>query len=198
MRNFEFTKPIKRIPTTIWGATTCGLHRAGRLLRAAALMSLLLLASWGNSAYAQCALVCNDDLNVSLPGPSDYCTLEMTADILLEDPSACPGPYTVSLLTLQGLPLASSPYVNASHIGQTLIYSVSEPGGNSCWGTISIEDKLGPEMTGCGDLTMTCLANYKPTLDGGSAPTPTVYDCSGVASFSYTDVINHGTCNFLH
>ncbi len=194
MRNFEFTKPIKCIQMNIWDATTCGLHGGGRLLRAAALMSLLVFASWGHSAFAQCALVCNDDLNVSLPGPSEFCTMEMTADILLEDPSACAGPYTVTLLTLQGLPVPNSPFVNASNIGQTLIYSVGEPGGNSCWGTIKIEDKLGPEITGCGDLTMTCLANYKPTIDGGNAPTPTVSDCSNIVSFSYTDVIDHGTC----
>ncbi len=194
MRNFEFTKPFKHIPTIIWGATTSGLHGVGRLFRAAALMSLLLLAGWGNSAFAQCALVCNDDLNVSLPGPSDGCELEMTADILLEDPNACPGPHTVTLLTLQGLPLASSPFVNASHIGLTFIYSVAEPGGNTCWGTISVEDKLGPEITGCIDRVIPCLSNYKPTIDGGSVPTPTVADCSGVASFSYTDIIDHGNC----
>ncbi|MCF8245779.1 MAG: HYR domain-containing protein [Saprospiraceae bacterium] len=195
MRKFEFTKPIKRIPFILRDASTSGLQGAGRLLRAAALMCLLVFASWGDSAFAQCALVCNDDLNVSLPGPSEYCTLEMTSDILLEDPSACAGPYTISLFTLQGLPLPSSPYVNASHIGHTYLYSVGEPGGNSCWGTISIEDKLGPQITMCSNHTITCLSNYKPTTDGGNVPTPTVYDCSGVASFSYTDVIDHGTCN---
>lgn len=195
MRKFEFTKPITSAPSTFWGATTSGLQAAGRLSKAALLVCLLVFASWGDSAFAQCALVCNDDLNVSLPGPSEYCTIEMTADILLEDPAACAGPYTISLFTLAGLPLPSSPYVNQSHIGHTYIYSVAEPGGNSCWGTISIEDKLGPEITVCADLTMTCLANYKPTVDGGSAPTPTVYDCSGVASFSYTDQIVHGTCS---
>lgn len=195
MRKFEFTKPIKRILTTTGGATTSGMQGAVRLSKAAALMCLLMFASWGDSAFAQCALVCNDDLNVSLPGPSDYCTLEMTPDILLEDPSACAGPYTISLFTLQGIPLPSSPYVNANHIGQTLMYSVGEPGGNSCWGTLSIEDKLGPQITNCGNQTMTCLSNYKPTIDGGNAVTPTVYDCSGVASLNYTDVIDHGTCS---
>ncbi|MBI1227845.1 MAG: HYR domain-containing protein [Bacteroidetes bacterium] len=195
MRKFEFTKPIKRIPTTFWDATASGMQDAGRLFRAAALLCLLVFANWGDRAFAQCALVCNDDLNVSLPGPSEYCTLEMTADILLEDPSACAGPYTISLFSLQGVPLPSTPYVNSSYIGQTLLYSVGEPGGNSCWGTLSVEDKLGPEITGCADLTMTCLSNYKPTIDGGNAPTPTVYDCSGTPSFSYTDNIVHGTCN---
>lgn len=194
MRDFEFTKPIKRIPTTIWGATTSGSLGMGRLLRAAMLAAMLLLAGWGNSAYAQCALVCNDDLNVSLPGPSDNCALELTVDILLEDPTSCPGPFTVTIMSLQGIPLPSSPYVNETHIGHSYIYSVAESGGNSCWGTLSIEDKLGPEITNCGDHVIPCLRNYKPTSDGGSVPTPTVDDCSGVASFSYTDVIDHGTC----
>jgi len=192
MRKFEFTKHSERTATSVGYATSNRLQAVGRL---ALLLALLVFANWGNRAFAQCALVCNDDLNVSLPGPSETCTLEMTADILLEDPSACAGPYTIELMSLQGLPLPSSPYVNASYIGQTLIYSVSEPGGNSCWGTLTVEDKLGPEIIGCADLTMTCLSNYKPTIDGGNAPTPTVADCSGVASFSYTDIIDHGTCN---
>lgn len=195
MRKIEFTKPNMHIPTVNWGATTSGLQGVGRLFKAAVLTSLLVLASWGNGAFAQCALVCNDDLNVSLPGPSDFCTLEMTADILLEDPSACPGPYTITILTLQGFPLPSSPYVNENYIGQTFIYSVEEPGGNNCWGTLSVEDKLGPEISNCVDRTITCLSNYKPTIGGGNVPTPGVDDCSDVASFSYTDLVTHGTCN---
>ncbi|MCC6724215.1 MAG: HYR domain-containing protein [Saprospiraceae bacterium] len=182
MRDFEFTKPIKRT-------------LAGVLSQATLLAGLLLLAGWGNRAYAQCALVCNDDLNVSLPGPSDNCELELTVDIVLEDPASCAGPFTVTLMNLQGIPLPSSPYVNETHIGHSYMYSVAEPGGNSCWGTLNVEDKLGPEITNCGDHVIPCLRNYKPTSDGGSVPTPLVDDCSGVASFSYTDVIDHGTCN---
>ncbi len=182
MRDFELTKPNKRT-------------LASAFYRAVLLAGVLLLAGWGNRAYAQCALVCNDDLNVSLPGPSDNCELELTVDILLEDPNACVGPYTVTLMTLQGLPLPNSPYLNETNIGHTYMYSVAEPGGNSCWGTLNVEDKLGPEITNCGDHIIPCLRNYKPTIDGGSVPTPSVADCSGVASFSYTDLIDHGTCN---
>ncbi|MBI5914970.1 MAG: HYR domain-containing protein [Bacteroidetes bacterium] len=195
MRKFEFTKQPKHIPDKSWGGTTSGQHGAGRFLRAFGLMCLLLLAGWSNRASAQCALVCNDALNVSLPGPSAGCELEVTVDMVLEDPTACQLPMVVTLMTLQGLPLPTSPVVNASHIGMTFIYSVEETNsGNSCWGTLKVEDKLGPEITGCNDIVLTCLANYKPTIDGGNAPTPNVDDCSTVLNFSYTDIIDHGNC----
>nr|MCU0348656.1 HYR domain-containing protein [Saprospiraceae bacterium] len=195
MREFEFTKPFERIPTTIWGAITSGPLVATRLVRAVALMGLLLLAGWGNTANAQCALVCNGDLNVSLPGPGDGCELELTADILLEDPTSCAGVHTITIMSLQGFPIASSPFVDETHVGESFLYSVAEPGGNSCWGTLSVEDKLGPVISGCVDRVIPCLSNYKPTTDGGLVPAPTVSDCSGVASFSYTDIIDHGTCS---
>lgn len=197
MRKFEFTTEATPAPAPIGlGGSTSGRKTSGRMLRALGLFCLLLLANFENKLFAQCSLVCNDDLNVSLPGPSEDCELTIDISMVLEGQQYCNGPFEVSILTAQGLEIPTSPIVNASHIGQTFIYSVEETSsGNSCWGTISIEDKLGPQITGCNDIMLPCLSNYLPTVAGGHAPTPSVSDCSDVANFSYTDIITHGTCN---
>lgn len=196
MRKFEFTKHIKTVLAKAGNGTTSRPRKAGRFWEVAALTCLLLLAGLSNQTLAQCALVCNDDVNISLPGPNSNCELEVTVDMVLEDPQSCSAPLEVTLMTMQGLPLPTSPTVNANHIGQTFIYSVKElNSGNSCWGTIKVEDKLGPSITGCADLTLTCLADYLPTTDGGDAPAPGFDDCSDIASISYSDIVSHGNCS---
>lgn len=192
MRKFEFTIQTQ---TDISG-TTSRWQKAERSVKTFGLMCLMLLAGWGNQAFSQCALVCNDAVNISLPGPADNCQLEVTVDMVLEDPPSCQNPLEVTIMTMQGNQIPTSPTVNASHIGQTFIYSVKEPSsGNSCWGTIKVEDKLGPQITNCGDKMMPCLADYRPTSDGGDVPAPTFADCSQIANISYTDIITHGNCN---
>ncbi|HFA50819.1 MAG TPA: HYR domain-containing protein [Bacteroidetes bacterium] len=188
MRRVEFTIQTQNHSSGRW-------RNSSRLLRAFGFVALLFITNWGTSAFAQCALVCNDDVNVSLPGTNANCTVEVLVDMVLEDPTSCNAPMEVTLMNLQGTPLPSSPYLNASHIGETFIYSVTElNSGNSCWGTITVEDKLGPNIDGCVDLTLPCVLNYKPTIDGGDAPTPLFTDCSGVLSSNYSDVISTNNC----
>ncbi len=194
MRNFEFTNQTYTAPDKTGGGTSWP-KNVGRFVKASAILCLLLLAGWSNRAEAQCALVCNDNVNVSLPGPNANCQLTITVDMVLEDLPSCSNPLVVTIMTLQGIPLPTSPTVNASHIGQSFIYSVKETtSGNSCWGTIKVEDKLAPQITGCSDIMLTCLADYRPTTDGGNAPAPTFADCSNIASISYQDIVNQGTC----
>jgi len=188
MRSIEFT-----IETLKRGKQ--GKQAMSRLIKGFSLVCLLLITNWGNQANAQCALVCNDDVNVSLPGTNVGCTVEVTIDMVLEDPQSCNAPMEVTLMTVQGVPLPNSPFIDASNIGQTYIYSVEETtSGNSCWGTISVEDKLGPNIDGCGDLNFPCITDYKPTIDGGDAPSPDFSDCSGVMSMDYSDVILPNNC----
>ncbi|MEO1258478.1 MAG: HYR domain-containing protein [Bacteroidota bacterium] len=189
MRRIEFTIQTQNYES--------GKRRRGNslLLRTLSLVCLLLISNWGFEAYAQCALVCNDDENVSLPGTNVQCTVEITVDMVLEDPGSCNAPLQVDLMNIQGQPLPSSPYLNASHIGQSFIYSVTElNSGNSCWGTLSVEDKLGPNIDNCDDMVMPCVESYLPTMDGGDAPTPDFSDCSGLLTMDYTDVITQNNC----
>ncbi|HHM20998.1 MAG TPA: T9SS type A sorting domain-containing protein [Bacteroidetes bacterium] len=189
MRRIEFTIQTQNFGSGIAGKST---HRFWRMLT---LLCLLLMTSRGFEANAQCALVCNDDVNVSLPGTNVACTVEVAIDMVLEDPASCNAPLQVDLMTIQGQPLPGSPFLDASHIGQVFIYSVTELlSGNSCWGTITVEDKLGPNINNCGNLTLPCVIDYRPDMEGGDAPTPDFSDCSGVMSMEYTDNVLPNNC----
>lgn len=186
MRRIEFTFPTQNRSNT---------KAVKQLLRTFGLMCLLLLAGWANRAEAQCALVCNDGVNVSLPGTNNNCQVTVTIDMVLEDQASCGNPLQVSIMNLQGQPIPTSPTVNASHIGLTLLYSVTEvPTGNSCWGTLKVEDKLGPNISGCGDIMLPCIANSDPTINGGNAPTPLFSDCSAIQSKNYSDILSTYNC----
>ncbi|GIV30786.1 MAG: hypothetical protein KatS3mg029_0137 [Saprospiraceae bacterium] len=157
---------------------------------------VILLTSMGTRTYAQCAMACNDDVNVSLPGTADDCEMEVTYDMLLEGSTTCAGPFQVTIMNLQGFPIPTSPVVNASHIGKTYIYSVRDlPSGNNCWGTLKVEDKLGPDIYHCDDMTFPCLVDYLPTTEGGDVPAPDIEDCSQIINTSFQDNITLGNCN---
>ena len=84
------------------------------------------------------AIACNDNIQVSL---DDDCSVELTCDMALEDPE---GVYMVTLLTGAGVPTGSN-VLDASHIGQTVDFKVTSLGdGNTCWGSVTAEDKTGP------------------------------------------------------
>ena len=91
-------------------------------LRVVVLLALLLL--WNEVSFAQCAMVCNDDVNVSLPGPADGCELEITVDLVMEDTSGCANNLSVTVMDEFGFPLPNSPFVDASYAGQSLLYQV--------------------------------------------------------------------------
>lgn len=156
----------------------------------------LFLLGLSQNSQAQCALVCNDDVNVSLPGTNENCGVMITPDMVLEDPTSCNTPLVVLIMNQQGLLIPNSPFVDETYIGQTLIYSVQEdvPGGNSCWGTMDIEDKLGPNIENCQDYDIYCLFGTTPTLEGGNAPSPNFSDCSGIVNYTYADAVQDGSC----
>lgn len=164
-----------------------------RLFKAFLIGMPILIFGW-NNANAQCALVCNDDVNVSLPGPTYNCEVEIVEDMVMDDPSGCPS-LEVSIMDLNGNEIPTSPTVNADHIGKTFIYRVTDTtNGNSCWGTLDVEDKLGPTFTDCEDGTMYCLEDIDPILEGGDAPSPTIDDCSDF-DYYYEDDLILGDCN---
>lgn len=191
MRRTEFTSfgiQIGAYPITGWMGTAIN-----KLFRALLIGMPILLFSW-STALGQCTLVCNDDVNVSLPGPIYFCEVEINVDMVMEDPSGCSG-LEVTVMDLDGDPIPTSPVVNADHIGQTFIYKVTDPSnGNSCWGTLDVEDKLGPTILDCENDSLYCLEDITPQLDGGDAPSPSIDDCSDFDYF-YEDVVTEGDCN---
>src|SRR5690606_19689867 len=97
-------------------------------------------------------LACNDHVNVSV---DQNCEAFITTDMILEGgPYGCYDDYLVSVECygsgFGGVLLGSDA------VGQTLVVTVTDPEtGNSCWGTILIEDKLPPTIE-CRDITVIC------------------------------------------
>jgi len=95
-------------------------------------------------ASAQCSLACNGTTQVSLDA---NCEALITAEMILNDQaSSCPsGSFMVTVSDNYGT-IINSPTVTGDYAGQTLTASVMDMSGsgNSCWGYIIIEDKLGP------------------------------------------------------
>ncbi len=146
-----------------------------------------------NTANAQCAMTCNDDVNISLSGPDQNCEVVITPDMVLESPESCVGPYTIILTTPTGGNVPTSPMVNETYINQILTYQVIDgDSNNSCWGQVLIEDKLGPSID-CTDRTVYCVEDTNPTGD----MMPTIEDCSGGMStmaVDYFDSVIDGAC----
>ncbi|MGB3078950.1 MAG: proprotein convertase P-domain-containing protein, partial [Saprospiraceae bacterium] len=96
-------------------------------------------------------LACNDDVQISL---DETCTAVVDASMILEgDVYGCYDDYIVEIL--QGgvyVPAVLGP----QHVGQTIQTRVTDPTtGNSCWGTIHVEDKLPPTIE-CRPVTILC------------------------------------------
>lgn len=115
------------------------------------LSALLLLCAFG-TATAQCPLGCNNSVQISL---DTDCSVEVTPDMVLEGQGTSGCDYIVSVLGSNGQPIPGSPVVGAAYIGETLTVKVSL-GANSCWGTITIEDKLPPIIDCPDDMTVSC------------------------------------------
>ncbi len=103
-------------------------------------LSLLFLFLFVISGFSQRQIVCNSRVNVSLDG---NCEAELRPDMILEGPNAQYGPpFTIRV---------SGNNVTNNNTNRPVItapgnYSVTvtNADGNSCWGSILVEDKLAP------------------------------------------------------
>jgi hypothetical protein len=157
-------------------------------------LGVVFCLAMANIAIAQVdcntTMACNDGLQVSL---DDNCEALITPDMILEDPAYDDSDYTVEVMDLQGniIPNATVDY---SHVNQTLSVNVILNGcAASCWGTITIEDKLPPVFSTCLDYELDCDDDITP--GNGSVPFPTVVDaCGPVDDLDYTDEIVSNAC----
>ena len=133
---------------------------------------------------------CNDFVNISLPAS---CTGEVRPDDVLEGTYGCFDDYLVELD--RTLPLGNGPWESAlltsADIGKTYQYRVTHKvSGNTCWGSVKIEDKLPPTMV-CQDIHLICpITNYDPgylqNVLGIATAYPIITDCSNYP-YSNTD-----------
>jgi hypothetical protein len=96
-------------------------------------------------------LACNDLVQISL---DETCTAVVGADFILEGgPYGCYDNYIVEI-QIGGIWVPA--ILGPQHIGQTIVTRVTDPEtGNSCWGTIHVEDKI-PPVIECRDVTIMC------------------------------------------
>lgn len=163
------------------------------LVQIARSMGVVFCLALANMAIAQVdcntTMACNDGLQVSL---DDNCLALISPDMILEDPEYDNSAYTVMVMDGLGNIIPNA-LVDYSYVNQTLEVSVTLNGcAASCWGNITIEDKLPPVFTSCLDYELECDADTSP---GADVPFPTVVDaCSAIEDLNYIDDIVTNAC----
>ena len=158
------------------------------------LFALVIAFSVTTSVSAQCVLVCNDLVQVSL---DEDCEIQLQPDMILEG-AGCPTGNLVVQMKVSGQWVPA--IVNGNHINQTLQVRVRDlNSGNMCWGNIHVEDKLAPQLT-CADITLSCaISTYTPlyildVLDVSDAYPMVEENCSSY-TLTYTDTWTDLPCN---
>ena len=106
------------------------------------------------------AITCNDTVNISL---DENCEGTVTPDMVLEGNGYEFREYYVEVRDpITKIPIATSPNVNSSHLGQFFeVAAIHTCSGNSCWGILRVEDKLDP-MLMCRLDSIDCGASTLP------------------------------------
>ena len=158
-------------------------------LRGWTLMSMMLcMLAWGQTAQAQhCTIACNDNIQVSL---GTDCRAVITYDLVLEDADnsrICSpnGPQAFVITVLDHLDRVvaqtgtDKDYITCEDVANNdgNVFRVSAKHwatGNNCWGTITVEDKIKPEIY-CQDVNLWCNQPF----------TPEYIECNIGAGFGY-------------
>ena len=131
-------------------------------------------------------LACDDNLHISIPST---CEMWLTPAMVLEGDYGCYDDFVVDV------EYTGSSYINQQYVGETITYTVTNTQtGNICWGYALVEDKSGPWIQNCNDVTVTCLQDTRPVTEGGDIPVPTFSDCNDF-SVIYMDMATQGECD---
>ena len=124
-------------------------------------LALALSLSANNVATAQCNMICNDLVQISL---DQDCEVELLPDMILEG-NGCPNGNFQVQAKINGAwtPGAGNFVATSAHINLTLQVRVKDLiSGNSCSGFAHIEDKL-PPVLDCEDIFLNCaITDYSP------------------------------------
>ncbi len=126
-------------------------------------------------------ITCNNSINLSV---SADCQTTINADMILEGgPYACYESYSITLDYPEGTTVYSpANQIDGTHVDAGPIQvTVTGPNGETCWGNLIVEDKIGPEVICDENMTVFCTA-----LNDGELPTPSYPS-------DYPDV-NEGCC----
>jgi len=135
------------------------------------------------------SVACNSHVFVSL---NDRCGAKITPDIILE------GVHDDSLdnfiVNILDGPNAGTDSVTIASLNQRIrveVIDTSITPQNKCWGYITVEDKIAPQLT-CVDTSVLCNTSTDPSVIGGQPST--VDACSGGVTFTYSDVTQSFSC----
>jgi subtilisin-like proprotein convertase family protein len=127
-------------------------------------------------------LACNDNVQVSV---NENCQAFIGTDMILEGgPYGCYDDYIVAV---EGYGSGfGGVTIDNDAIGETLSVTVTDPEtGNSCWGTISVEDKIPPTIE-CRDVVIMCGAQLP------SEPAPGISGPQEIIIDGLNDIIDGG------
>lgn len=131
------------------------------------------------------SLACNNSLNITLDG---QCEIEITPDLILKNMTLPASSYDVVLRDRERDTFLTSNIVSGAYIGKLLEVSiVHDCSGNSCWGTVLIEDKSIPLLT-CKPLdTIECTQVDNPEVTGLPIPFYAFFIKTGPRTFKVMD-----------
>ena len=141
-------------------------------------------------ASAQCTLVCNDDMQISLFNQND---INIQPEMLLVNPGAnCPnGDYSLVIRDETGASLGQ--VVNYQYIGQALTFSITDnASGHNCSGHLELEDRVAPIIE-CEEVFVACHASTSPEDMGYPAVSDNI-DALDNTDLSYYDDFTDLSC----
>lgn len=142
------------------------------------------------------ALACNDNITLTL---DQNCEAEMHADFVLEgDDYYCYENYCIEVHTLGGI-LHENTF-DLSDVGQTFQVTITDcvNSFNSCWGYVTIEEKLIPEILCPPDTVIYCTIDPLAVDEDGKLRTGEMelLSCEEFYTTLFEDeVIDNGECN---
>jgi len=132
------------------------------------------------------AISCISNINVSL---NENCVFTVTPAVLIAGNFNPESPYQVILMDKNGNVIPNAT-LTIDHLGQHIMAKLIDGcGGNSCWATIFVEDKI-PPFTFCQDIVLACheLDTYVGPFESDN--------CGGaVANILLSEYITTYTCN---
>ena len=155
---------------------------------------IAVIALFATAANAQ-SLACNDNVQVSVSPNGTDCATELTADMVVEGHDANVN-YDLAVTLSNGTQVTGTDAVTINgEVGETLMVMVTV-GNNSCWGSISIEDKVGPSCLSVSDYTIDCTQTIAAGDDSNDPWYPSFSDNCGVAAITLVSETTGGDfCN---
>jgi hypothetical protein len=124
-------------------------------------------------------ILCNSNLNVSL---GDNCDQQMVASMLATNLQQPISYYTLKMKNGNNQYISNN-ILTKDHIGKIIEYSIGhECGTNTCWGTVTVLDKLAPQMI-CNHISVSCGDSTLPSVIGLPLPASATFSKSGTNTY---------------